>query len=34
MKCLQEEAAKAEAQRRLDEYDRRHGKCENQGNND
>ena len=34
MKRLQSEAAKAEAQRRLEEYDRKHGKCENQGNND
>ena len=30
MKRLQEEAAKAEAQRRLEEYDRRHGKTGNQ----
>ena len=34
MNRLQGEAAKAEAQRRLEEYDRRHGKCKNQGNND
>ena len=34
MKRLQSEAAKAEAQRRLEEYDRKHGKCENQGTND
>ena len=34
MKRLQEEAAKAEAQRRLEEYDRRHGRSENCGDND
>ena len=34
MQRLQSEAARAEAQRRLEEYDRKHGKCENQGNND